>query len=394
MSTAAVAPPLPDAGTPAPDAGAPPDSGVTPPDAGTPDAGVADAGPDAGIDGGATGCAALVPPDAGAPVVVNLDVGDPSEVCAAAQPDEGGSVPLRIATYDASGMHQSVWAFYAGSDGTRLGLQEWASGLGPVSLLAQPDGFTGIEFTGDAREIDLHDIAGDGKEGSITHTQAREPEGAVVAVPSGGTVAFAVSGDSTASNLQFQRFDAHGNLAASATVASAEPDAQVTWVAGVATGGDTLVVFSFAGRPCRGIWLDAAGKPVSASFAPPNCRIHRFYPLLDGSLAAEISSLDASHSIAFAFAPRAVASTAAPAWLEGRNLREFFILPSDKGYALRDMGAGQRFRLVLPDGDSCGELAAPILELGPVQIGRDGTLVEQDLTGAGCTFRWYPGLFE
>lgn len=393
-SAAAVAPPVPDAGTLAVDAGQPADSGVTPEDAGMVDAGPPDAGPDAGLDGGAPGCAALLPADAGTPVVVNLDVGDPSEVCSAAQPDEGGTVPLRLATYDAAGMHRTAWAFYGASDGARLGLQEWSSGLGPVSLLAQPEGFTGIGFTGDAREIDLHDIAGDGKEVSVSHTHARESEGVAVADPSGGTVVFAVARESTASTLGFQRFDAQGNLSANAAVASAEPDAAVSWVAGVSTEGDTLVVFSFAGRPCRAVWLDGAGNAVSAPFAPATCRIHRFYPLLDGGLAVETSTLDASHSISFAIARRAIAFAAAPAWLDGRSLREFSILPGRKGYTLREMGSGERFLSFLPGGDSCGALPGPILERGPVQIGRDGTLVEQDLTGAGCTFRWYPQLFE
>ncbi len=40
--------------------------------------------------------------------------------------------------------------------------------------------------------------------------------------------------------------------------------------------------------------------------------------------------------------------------------------------------------------------ARPLVPLpdGPFLIGRDGTLVEQDDTGAGCTFRWYPQLFR
>ena len=37
---------------------------------------------------------------------------------------------------------------------------------------------------------------------------------------------------------------------------------------------------------------------------------------------------------------------------------------------------------------------APVLDKGPVVIGRDGTLVEQDVSGAACTFRWYPQLFK
>ena len=371
-SSAAVAPPVPDSGAPAPDAGAP-DSGLTPPDAGTPDAGPADAGPpDAGIDGGATGCAGLFPADAGTPVVVNLDVGDPSEVCSAAQPDEGGTVPLRIATYDNDGIHRTAWAFYGAADGTRLTLQEWGSGLGPVSLLAQPEGFTGIELTGEAREIALHNLAGDGKELSVTPTHAREAEGVAVADPSGGTVTFAVTRDGAASTLQFQRFDAQGSLSATAPVASAEADAQVSWVAGVSAGGDTLVVFAFAARPCRAVWLDRAGKAVSASFAPSTCR----------STASTRCSTRAcwSRPPAWTRATQSRARSrrgepsiaAAPAWVAGRNLREFFILPAGKGYALREMGAGNGSRCSCPPARAAARSQNPCSSAARCRSGATG----------------------
>ncbi|MGZ5959292.1 MAG: hypothetical protein ACXWLI_12815, partial [Myxococcaceae bacterium] len=157
---------------------------------------------------------------------------------------------------------------------------------------------------------------------------------------------------------------------------------------------DTLVVFGPAGGSCRAVWLDRAGTKVSGEFTPATCRVHRFYPLLDGGLAVETTSLDASHPVSAAVAPRTTTFGPAPDFLDGLSLRELFPLPEGKGYALREQGAGERFRLLLPQGDRCGELPAPALDRGPVQIGRDGTLVEQDLTGAGCRFRWYPGLFR
>ena len=39
-------------------------------------------------------------------------------------------------------------------------------------------------------------------------------------------------------------------------------------------------------------------------------------------------------------------------------------------------------------------MTTPELERSRVVIGRDGTLVEQDVSGAACTFRWYPQLFK
>lgn len=396
---AAAAAPAQDAGTPSPDAGTAPDAGPAP-DAGAapPDAGPPDAGPDAGIDGGASGCAALVPQGAGDPVIVDLDLGDPSQSCSAARPDQGGAVPLRIATYDSAGLHSTAWAFYRASEGALLSRREWASGLGPVSFLAQPDGFTGIGFAGDASQesLDLYILGHDGAELSIAHTPAFLGDGDPVGDPSGGTVLFSVHRDKVAWLLQFERYDAEGDRTARGVDGAGGPlPADVRWVAGVSTSGDTLVVFGpMSGAPCRAVWLDHDGARVSGDFAPPTCRIHRFYPLLDGRLAVETESLDASHSISAAVAPRATAFEASPAFLDGLSVRELFTLPGGKGYAVREQGAGERFRLFLPGGDSCGDLPAPALDRGPVQIGRDGTLVEQDLTGAGCRFRWYPGLFK
>ena len=381
---AAAGAPVPDGGAPATDAGVP-DGGAAP------DAGAADAGADAG----ASACAALVPGDPGDPVTVDLDLGDPGEICSAAQPDGNGAVPLRVATYDDNGLHRAAWSFYRAPDGKPLSRREWGAGLGPVSLLAQPDGFAGTGFSGDPsqEDLDLFLLGHDGADLSIARTPARAGEGDPVADPSGGTVLFSVHRGASAWLLQFERYDARGNRTAKAVDGAGGPASQeVHWVAGVTSGGDTLVVFP-AGTSCAAVWLDHDGVPVSALFAPPTCRIHRFYPLLDGRLAVETNSLDASRSISFAVAARATAFDDPPGFLDGLSLRELFALPGGKGYALREQGAGERFRLLLPSGESCGELASPALD-GPAQIGRDGTLIEQDTAGAGCRFRWYPGLFR
>jgi hypothetical protein len=330
-------------------------------------------------------------------VIVDLDLGDPGESCSAAQPDEGGAVPLRIATYDDNGIHRTAWAFYRSADGTLLSRREWTSGLGPVTLLSQPEGFTGIGFALDASPpaLDLYSLGPDGTERSIAHTPAVVGDGDPVADPSGGTVLFSVHRDAAVWLLQFERYDAQGNRTARAVDGAGGPLAQdVRWVAGVTTGGDTLVVSGPVGGPCRAMWLDREGARVSGQFVPATCRIHRFYPLLDGGLLVETTSLDASHVVSGVVPARATAFEPAPAFLDGLSVRDLFLLPGGKGYALREQGSGEGLRLLLPDGEGCGALAGPVPGDGPVQIGRDGTLVEQDMTGAGCRFRWRPRLFR
>lgn len=148
-----------------------------------------------------------------------------------------------------------------------------------------------------------------------------------------------------------------------------------------------------AGGPCSAVWLDHDGATVSAAFTPPTCRINRFYPLFGGKLAVETTSLDESHSLSGAVAFRATAFGPPPAFLDGVSVREFFLLPGRGEYALREQGS-TALRLLLPDGEVCQTLDAPLLSGGPLQIGQDGTLVEQETSGAGCAFRWYPGLIK
>jgi hypothetical protein len=329
-------------------------------------------------------------------VRVDLDVGDPGEICFAAQPDEGGSVPLRLATYDSQGLHSSIWSFYQAADGTPLSRREWTSGLGPVSLLAQPKSFIGIGFAGDATQadLDLFILGHDGSDVSLLHTEAAAGDGDPVADPSGGTVLFSVHRDASLWLLVFERYDAQGVRALEGVDGVGGPAAQdVRWVAGVTTGGDTLVVVGPQGGPCNAVWLDHEGAKVSAAFAPPACRISRLYPLLDGGLAVETTSLDASHSITGAVAPRATSFGPAPAFLDGVSVREFFLLPGRRQYALREQGSAG-LRLLQTDGKICETLTPPLISQGPIQIGRDGTLVEQETSGAGCAFRWYPGLIK
>jgi hypothetical protein len=389
-SSSVIPAPAADAG-PALDAGGGADGGL--PDAGPPDAGPA---PDAG--GPLAECEGLLPSDAGPGFILDLDRGDPSQACSAARTDEGsGTLPLRVATYDAAGLHQTTWSFYRASDKALLSRREWTSGEGPVSLMTQPQGFTGVELVGESQEIELRTLSHAGQDVSSLRTLATGAEGTVAPVPAGGTVVFTVDHAGAGYSLRFERYDAAGTLVADAVAATGDTvgaTQRVATVAAVSANGDTLVVFGPSDRPCRAIWLDPKGQKASAYFAPETCRLHQLVPLLDGSVAVESYSLDASPVVAGVIPARGTEIADAPAWLAGLDLRELFTLPGGRGYALRRQGPAHPLEVVSPSGRKCGELTLPGLDQGPFSIGRDGTLIEQDYTGAGCTFRWYPQLFR
>ncbi|MGE5047630.1 MAG: hypothetical protein ACM3PC_03595 [Deltaproteobacteria bacterium] len=366
-------------------------------DAGATDAGpgAPDAGADAGVDGGVTaGCEGLVPADAGTPFFTDLDVGDPSQICSAAPADGTGTVPLRVGTFDANGIHRTTWSFFRAQDGSVISSHAYPAGTGPTALIAQPQGFIGVELlAADPPRVDLHGIDAEGHDLATTSADVE----AVVPDPGGGAVGFALTRAKAGFTLRYERFDAAGRLAASAVAATgstAAPDQPVPWVAGVSVSGDTLLVFGPAGQPCSAVWLDRAGVAVSAVFRPSLCRIRALLPLADGRLAIDAVDQDQNAFIAAAAVPRSPLFGDAPAWLAQAHVRELFLLPGGRGHALRRQGAGRGVELVSPAGLRCGEFATPELGNGPFVLGRDGTLVEQDLGGQACTFRWYPGLFR
>ncbi|HZX97375.1 MAG TPA: hypothetical protein VFE90_22860, partial [Myxococcales bacterium] len=345
---------------------------------------------DAGTDGGVTtACASLVPRDAGTPFFVDLDTGDASQVCAAGRPDGTGTIPLRAGTFDANGIHRTTWSFVRAADGLQLSRLEYAPGTGPLTVLAQPQGFTGLEPVGSPATIDLHAFTAQGADLSVAHSSAS----AVLPDPAGGSVAFVLTRDRTSFSLRFHRYDAAGKLTVDSQAATGSaPDLGVSWVAGVALEGRTLLVYGATGMACHALWLDVRGSPVSAVFEPSICDIRQLRPLLDGSLAVEGLDRDRNPTIAGVIAPLGTRVSAAPAWLLG--MRELFLLPAGRGYALRRQGTSRPLELISPEGETCGALTTPEMGNGPLSVGRDGTLVEQDLTGTGCTFRFYPQLFR
>src|SRR4051812_48747647 len=328
-----------DGGAPA-DAGSPQDAGPPAPDAGPPAPDAGPPAPDAGPpDGGAfSECGNLRIDRVGAPLAVDLEKSEESQLCAAGAPDGRiGTVPLRVATYDTSGVPVTSWTFYRSSDAALLTRRTWAAGDAPTTLLPVDDGFIGFGL-GAGGTVQTHRLDHAGGQLATGQTAASR---SVVADPLGGAVGFDVSREGSAFTLRFHRFDASAVEVATAVVATG-PDDPVRWVAGVSVAGDTLVVYGPADTGCRAVWLDRAGARISAGSSPPDCRIQRLLPLIDGALAVETYSLDASRAVT-AVVPareREPEFTPAPPWLAGAKLRELAILPEARGYALRREGEG------------------------------------------------------
>ena len=349
-----------------------------------------------------TACDGLVPTVSGTPLVVDVGSGNvnATPICSAARSDEGtGTVPLRFASYHSSvgGSYENAWVFYRSTDAAVLGRRQWNGGDGPVALLTHPEGFTGIELSPESGEIDLHSLTHQGAESLETPTRAGRT---VVADPAGGSmVTFEVQRSAAQYALRYDRFDSDAGLAATAVVATGPPlgaDEDVTWLAGTTTSGDTLLVFATTNGGCRAVWLDRDGGRTSPEFAPARCTVQELHPLLDGTLAVSSNDLDGNPAVVALARPRTAGFEDPPRWLAGVTLREFFLLPGGKGYALRRQGSGQPIEILAATGETCGKVRPADLDKGPFVIGRDGTLVEQDLAGSAgpCTFRWYPQLFK
>ena len=384
-----------DSGAPVADGGtvSVPDAGATA-DAGTP------AAPDAGVvqDGGvAAECDALVPSPV-APIKITLETS--GGTCGAASPDgTEGVVPLRNTTYDSSGTAVTEWTFIASANGRSLSTWD-ATPDGPYDLLPQPSGFIGVErgdtATGEPL-IRVDGFAHDGTPGSRTELRgnaafALDPNGGLAVVNARVTQGSTVE-------VSYWRFDATGAAVTTAVpIATADATGKpAPWtVVGVSVNdGHALVLWGFTGSAsnCQAAWVDRDGQ-VTGSFQPPACRVQRLYPLLDGSLAVETYNLETVHSVTARVKDQSTTWDGAPAWISGASLRELFLLPGRRGYALRQNGPGRDLEVVAPGGNRCGTLRTAELDNGPLQLGRDGTLVEQDLRGSGCTFRWYPQVFK
>ena len=386
-----------DAGNPVSDAGAPPAAA----DAGAPaDAGTLPApAPDAGLppDAGATAqCDGLVPVP-GTPVEVTLPV--EGGLCAAARPGgPDGVVPLRHTDYDASGRALTQWSFFAAKTGRAVA--SWDADVdGPSDLWPQATGFVGVTFSENAAGDALLRVARVGLDQAMGPATEVPGNTAFAADPNGGFAAIHAGIEDGKLQVRYWRFDAAG-VATKTAVPIATADAAgkpAPWatIGVTAKDGHALAIWGFTGASsaCQAAWVDAAGR-VTATFQPPACRVSTLYPLTDGSLAVDTYNLEFVHSIAASVQDQSTSWDPAPDWLSGDSLREFFLLPGLRGYALRQNGPGHDLDVVAPGGKLCGTVRTAELSHGPLRLGLDGTLVEQDFTGAGCTFRWYPGLFK
>jgi hypothetical protein len=165
----------------------------------------------------------------------------------------------------------------------------------------------------------------------------------------------------------------------------------------VTLNSHTLVVYK-SDDQCEAVWLDRDGHALTQPFAVPNCHISQFYPLLDGGLAVEtVVSLTYQTHLESEVHDGQTEWTSLPDFLANRNLREFFLLPTGRGYALREfkLPADNSIQTFAPAGNACARVTRPELDKGPLSIGRDGTLLVQDFTSAGgCKFSWWPQLWH
>jgi hypothetical protein len=316
---------------------------------------------------------------------MNLDVGE--GFCTMSRPDDlQSTIPLSRSTRSSP----REFFFFDSTTGMNLGHLQTGEN-GPFGLLAQPHAYTGISVTGLFPNFatTVFGYSHTGEQTTVTRA-GRNPIWSVD--PAGGTVGIDLDtapGDST---VTYFRFDKDNLL--ERRVSLQGPVARIAFPIVSLHEGDTLVVFNRELPPCSATWLDREGNQLTAPFALPSCQIGSGFPLLDGGLVLGELDRNAENHLRYQIADRATAVTAAPDWLLDRSPRQFFLLPGGKGYAFRAQSTDRTIELRAPAGNLCGRWDRPELGTGPLEIGRDGTLVVQDFRGAGCSFSWWPQLFR
>lgn len=346
-------------------------------------------------------CDGVVPAAAPAPLAASRTVA-PGATCLGATADGTGHVAL--ASTDATGV-TTVQAFAA--DGAPAGTFS-AEGLTP--LVPQDRGFHALASAGGGAAVRYVVLAPEGTLARSTPLDAPDLTalvGRVAPDPAGGALLLSrgthVSGNHWFELAAARVDDAGATVAGPARVASgSDPGGPAFFAGAVSTSGAALALFGEAGA-LRVQWLGRDGAPAAAGedgaaadagLGPGT--FAELAPLLDGGVA-----LRAGEAWRRAWAPLATAGTAAPAWLSERPGTRLRIVRGGTAYALvpdpspAAAGCAQRVELRNAAGRLCGAATvtrgAGECATGRLEVGRDGTLVQQTppaqerCTSGGCT---------
>lgn len=270
-----------------------------------------------------------------------------------------------------------------------------------LSLQSQPDGFSGVDCSGHARNLVTWD-----RDGRILHSYAvdngTDNGDAYFAIdPSGGTVAIHEYIRNGLWYLWYQRYDKHGLLetqqalgegaflmSGSFHTADGYPGPRIDGL-GVNLAGRTLFIVSNVDPTGKryAMWVDRDGTHhdlFETTVVPQNTGDMQF--LADGRLALRENGWQ------WAWPDLATAPEEVPAWLGAQQHRygEYFTIRGGRGYAVNDSVAGS-VDLYAASGKLCGQIPVQVYR-GSWAVGRDGTLIVGASNGARS--RWWPQLLK
>ena len=360
------------------------------------ESGGADAGQDRGV---ADECDGIVPASVPAAQFAN-----------AAYTYVGGSDDLigRVALgrLESNSSFNGVWDLYPTDRGDRpapvatvSGYLMWPSGC-QMSLQSQPQGFSGVDCSNNARELRTWDHDGRIEHSYAVDNGADSGEAYFAIDPSGGTVALHAFARNGIWSLFYQRYDKHGFLetqgnddgvfvASGSQHAGMSPTPRVAGL-GVNLAGRTLFFFEDQARhgTLMGMWLERDGthhEAFDTTVRPQNTGIMQFLP--DGRLALR------EDGWRWAWRDLATTPDPVPDWLRLPEHRhwEFFTIRGGRGFAVGNSNVNG-VDLYSAGGKLCGHLDVPIFG-DSWAVGRDGTLmVGRDPNGQNS--HWWPQLLK
>jgi hypothetical protein len=191
--------------------------------------------------------------------------------------------------------------------------------------------------------------------------------------------------------LNASRFDADGNLVATAPVSDKLLDA-----AGIIDAQGRALVVAWPGNAIGfksrfvGRWLDASMHATTDWFELPGSGDSAFFrPLIGGGAAMQVSNAWVA-----VIASGEAGWRGPPAFLQSRPLHDVVIIRQGRGYALIPKfgasGARDQVELFSASGDQCG---AGTFQANGLAVGVDGTVIGSSGEG-GCTMTWWPGVLH
>lgn len=354
-------------------------------------------------------CAGVMPGPLG-PGLTESEAASPGDVCVNGTSDASGHLAIgKLFHYT----HFVSW-HVVGLDGTPGG---YFSARRMGALLPQWSGFHGLSVSPSSR-VFLNTYSTNGVQLRMNEIKPGG-QGSYDAAVDYDYGSFAVVSRMTSPGtwqVTAQRYDEEGDPVFGSPVVvrpGSGPNAPFIAVAGVDLHGRLLVLWDGSvdgagSGTLRGRWLRHDGSFIGAPFLAASGLSegtgYTLYPLIGGGLALLADNFSTGRQWLARYRPHIGGPLPPPAWLAARPNVIPRLIRDNHAYALVPVAyqtvpdCKQELELRAPSGRLCGTLTFPLAagacETRGIDVGRDGTVIQQSVLPDDCQHTWWPQLLE